>query len=803
MSEIPEAPPPASDPSPSNVGLGNVPDPMLAASPAATVPLGSDDEAVKKMSSRTSRFGRLAFGGMAIGALALVYWGYQRNEAYTHRADRLDEIGKIDDQAQMLAALRQELQNNPYDDVKQRIILNLGHFQDAEAVPLLARELDRPGVVRRSAARALAEIGLPAAEPAKTKLLAVLPKTDERDHAQVVWALAVLREQNASEQILKAFSDGLLQGLDGFEARVITEALGPSRLGSDVLINHEEESVRVLTAHALAEASSAEVVDPLSKLLTQELARSSDTRSTEVIRASAAGLGRTGDARAVPPLFTALGKEPSLRSTIVDALKRSVAAPGIEQLVKSAADVSLKRDLVGLLAATHDDRAADALVELLDHTELDIRATAALALAELGDERAAPALIALARTTEESNDDTMMANALTALRHVANESVAGELLGLLRDIPQRKALILRALGNSGSPSVTSTLAAELNGDDARAAALALADLGATNVYPQMKKLIAKPKNADFAARTANDRKLTNEPLLMKRKAAIEGVGRFGRSDAFDALMTVASDPADDYELRSLAAAAIGLTATDEQIEAVMQRLTSPETDDEARGYLMQALWQKSRPALGERLLELMKSETAPGVQRAAAIALGYSAPGQHQETLIAMLDNEDTRRAAAFAITLGGTQPAIAKLSEMLAKDNDLRDIWQTTLLNQENNWFNLLNKDMFASGAIWQRMSAALQLREGTGERSYGQAWEKAIAVLRSGWSGADGADPRFVRTQLWEAIAGEDEARRATAAAALAAIPELGLLLRARDHGGATAEAARSVLRDKKKKS
>ena len=114
----------------------------------------------------------------------------------------------------MLAKVREVLANSSYDDVKVRAIRNLAHFKDKESVPLLIKELDKPGVVRAQAATALAAIGLPAAEPAKPALLSALPSTDEKDRPQVVWALAVLKESTRNREVFRE-GDLVLWAADG------------------------------------------------------------------------------------------------------------------------------------------------------------------------------------------------------------------------------------------------------------------------------------------------------------------------------------------------------------------------------------------------------------------------------------------------------------------------------------------------------------------------------------------------------------------------------------------------------------
>ena len=56
----------------------------------------------------------------------------------------------------MLDALRTAYNDASHADVKERILLNLGHFEDEKSIPLMIEALDHKGIVRRAAARALA-----------------------------------------------------------------------------------------------------------------------------------------------------------------------------------------------------------------------------------------------------------------------------------------------------------------------------------------------------------------------------------------------------------------------------------------------------------------------------------------------------------------------------------------------------------------------------------------------------------------------------------------------------------------------
>jgi HEAT repeat protein len=482
-----------------------------------------------------------------------------------------------------------------------------------------------------------------------------------------------------------------------------------------------------------------------------------------------------------------------MRTTVIDSLGKSVGAPGIATLLGQTEDASVRRDLVRLLAASHDPRAADALAGLLEDPEAEIKTSSAFALAELGDRRAMPALLLIAQDEE---DDTLASRALGLIRSIATAEDAPALLEIFPRFPYRKAMLLRALGATHNPSTARTIAAELEGDDVRAAAMALADLGDDGSFRTLLNMAERPRDIDMAASNAGDRSLPNEMLLSKRKSAILAMGRFARPEAFDTLVTVVEDDHDDYELRAMAASSIGMFATDEQLAQVLTKIHDATLPENTRRYYTQSLWQKPHPELDSQLLDLMASEQPREIRRAAALAVGYAGRAENDERLVAMLDTENGRREAAFAILLGGGDAAVQHLLEVLSQDRDLKEVLQQNVLNTENDWFNLITEEMFQTGAVWRRLKAAWLLKEGLDGNAYSYPWTKIVHVLGSGWEGTGGASPRFIREQLWTAIAGDDAALRLVVAHAFMDMPERGLLLRARDTEGPTQEAARAIL-------
>ena len=763
--------------------------------PAAAMADLGDDEAIKKIRQHTTPFGRIATTTLLVVAVAFGGFAYVSSKRAAEEEARLDAIGELDDIDQVLSELRKLYREIESPEIRFRIVRNLGHYKDTQAIDIFIDALDYDGPIRREAAKAIARLPRDVADKARSKLLQVLPRTDERDRAQVVWTLAVLGEAQAADAVLDQFKRGLLQNLEGFDPKVIVELLGPQRLASDELMGHEEESIRTLTAHALAEAANAEVIDPLTKMLTMELQRPKEKRSQEVIRAIAAGLGRIGDPRAARPLFDALRKVPELRGTIIDALRKSTGAPQLAVMVKEAGDVDLQRELVRLLAASHDDRVADELAELLAHEDAEIKELAAFGLAELGDGRARKPLVAYAR----GEDDSLADRALRALREVVDPSLSDDLKAMFESMPHRKADIMRLIGWSGARELAPLLEKELDGDDAPSAGIALAELGYEPAFDKLLKTVPLPKKVDMGAKDAAERSLTNEDLLRKRKGAIVAMGFYGRPEAFEPLtQVVENDETEDYELRALAAQAIGRLATAEQLQHVLGRIKDPGLDERSRRYYVQALWQKPHPELLGELVGMMADAQMPvGVRRAAALGVGYSNDGSVDQRLGELLDDAGSRRYAAVAVALGGAEPVVEKLLGVLTEDRETREILQDEI-GADTDWFRLVTAEMFDKGTFHRRLAAARRLHLGTDKNTFGAAWAKAIEVVRSGWDGPGGLTPRQIRERLWKTFVAQDtdESLRDLVGHTLAAIPERGLLLRARDEGGPAAELARSLL-------
>ncbi|MDQ3030937.1 MAG: HEAT repeat domain-containing protein [Myxococcota bacterium] len=749
-----------------------------------------DDQMVRKIGRRTTMFGRVVGILMVVGIVGLGAAWYVRDQAFQHRWEAYEAAQELGSRDQFLAAIREELPRSQFDDVRMRIMQKMGQYRDAESVSVLMPYLDQPGRMRAHAARALAEIGSPAADNARPALMRVLPTTDDRDRAPVVWALAVLGEEGAADAIIEEFEDGRLQHQrhPPFDPRIIVSVVGVQRLAAPELTGHESGAVRTLVAQALAEAGTPDVIEPLSRMLADS--RNTGEEGQNVLRIAASGLGRIGDPRAATPLFELMQRDPAMRVSVLEALRRSTGAQGLTVLLASAGDAATKRDLVIMLRATHDPAAADALAGLLSSEDEMTRIEAAHGLAELGDARAVPALVALAQ-----NESTEVGrNALDALLLVESPDMVEPLLPMLSDdrFLGRRASVMRVLGRSGAQEAGPILVRNLETDDVATAAMSLAELNYEPAYDQLLRMIPRPRDIDFAqyggmAGVPHQREYDN------RTAAVKAIGRYGRVEAAPILMTIIEDPQDDVRLRNDAGLALGAIADDAVLQQVLAKIQQTDLDEVARRFYLGALWQRPSQAMSGALLALINDPaTPPDVRRPAAVAVGYAAAPANDAQLITMLENDATRNAAAIAIALGGSQAAANALLTRLGTDVDLRQALQDDLMNTTNDWFNLVTTDLWDSGQVLRRIQVARTLDQGG--QSF--AWLPLIARLRAGWAGVHGMSARDIRGRFYEMLRGEDAAQRRLAASLLGSMSESGLLMAARDAGGNGSEEARDVL-------
>lgn len=746
----------------------------------------TDEQAMKKIGQRSSTGSKILTLLMVVVVVGLVMSYMQSSANYEARMDGIEAAGKLEGEA-MLGALRTVLEQSEYDEVRERAIRNLGAFKDPGSVPVITKALETPGIVRRAAALALARIGSPAADSAKPALMKALPTTDESDRPQVVWALAVLKEQAATDAILEQFTTGLLQSQPDFDPKVITNAVGIAKLSSPELTGHEKKPIRTLVAVSLAEAASPEVVEPLMRMIAVK------DEDTEVVRAAVSGLGRAADPRAAGALFKLMIDRPAMRQSVIDAISRSTAAPQIAILLKSAKETTNKRDLIRLLAETHDPRAADAFAGFIADADEDTRIEATTALADLGDKRAVEPLLVLAA----SEDDGTGGDAVDQLRMLGVPEAGPTLVKLIEQFPHRKSAIMRALGASGAQDAGPMLIKELQGDDIGAAAKALGTMKYEKAYPVFVSMLKRDPKIDFSQPG-----IPTEMAYRNRYEAMQGLKYFGKPEGKLAkdyqkcvaeLATIIEDPLDDFRLASAAGATLGQIADDAVLEQMLAKIVDANVEERIRVNYVQGLWVRPNAALSTKLLPLIKGATPGPIKTVAALAIGYAGNPANDAAVMAALDVKEERRYAAVAATLGGSATHAAKLLEVLPKDRDAEEILRMSVNSNEDDNFNLLMASMFESGQFFRRLKVAHLLRTGNEDISYGYVWTHLANRMGSGWDGPGGISAREIRGFLMATMKGNNAEHRALSAAMLSSMNMRGLLLAARDAG---VEEARLLL-------
>lgn len=734
----------------------------------------SNEQALRKIRQRTTTSGKVVAVAMVAGALGLCGIYIYRSRAYDARMAGIEAAGQLDGAA-MLRALRNELRESTYPDVRVRALRNLAHFRDTEALPLFIEALGSPGIVRSAAALGLATLGPDLAEPARMPLMAALAEADEQDRTQVVWALAVLREPAATEAIIEEISAGRLQRQPGFDPQTVALVLGVERLSTSRLTEQATPAVRTLVATALATLAVPEVVPPLLRMLQQP------AQDPQVLQAAVAGLGRVGTVEAAHGVLELLEQRPALSSEILAALGRATSATGLAVLLREANGRGPHEALVELLGHTHDPRAADALASVLRDPNERIRMTAASALAELGDARAVDTLLRFA--THPNRD--MGQQAFDSLLTLGDPRAGKMLLGLWSAYPARRAAIIRALGASDTRAAAPILMRELYGDDVGAAARALGQLGYERAYSTLLRMSTRDPNMDFRRPSVG-----NELAYRKRYAALTGLGFVSTpldAAAVQTLRTVIEDERDDRRLRVAAAMTLGRRATDRVYATLLKQLTDPRVPEFTRLAYAQGSWQAPHPASVAVLLPLLQAPGSGQVRRAAALALGYAGSPGLESRLVALLEHPQARGYAALALLLGaGSAETAQAVGQAMGENRDTEEVLRRAMGGGDaHEELTQLTGAMFRSGQIYRRLAIALRLKDDPEVTTYVFPWAHLIERLTEGWDGPDGMTPQAIRRAFFAALCGDAADRRPLAAAALAGMGERGLLLAARDAG------------------
>jgi HEAT repeat protein len=764
----------------------------------------SDDEAVRRINRRVSPVGWLAILAVLGVGGGTGYYMYNSAKQAGTEADDLArgraELTAITERnlpgAETARLVREVYGRYPSRAVRQSARRLLAQLNDPESVPMLIEGLDEPGAGRKQAALALAEIGLPAAAPAKGRLLAILPTADPAtEKLEIAWALVVLQEPQAWPTVRQLLEQNKLQAVTNLDGRRIFDPALVARMAGrehlhELVSSTSSTSLR-LAALSLAEIGTPEVLDDLTILV--------HNPDNGVSREAAIGLGRTGDPRAADPLVAYLNSHPNEREGVLSALAVSSGAQGLGVIIHSAQDLPTRATATRLLRDQRDPDAGDALFEALgiasgtDEVSVGMKRNAVFGLAEIGDPRSVDGLLAYAThalTHTDPNSTSEAKQALDLIRQVPGASARAKegLLAIIRspqgDFVRTPSII--ALSRAGDPSVGGVVAPFLSQPDAmEGAAVALCALRSPDCVGRVLPMARMPANLHMVEETVVD-----EPVLASRRTAIRAlawmtygptpVAPAARTAAVRELRRIVEDPNDRRSLREEAGYTLAAVADDAALADMAAKATDTRVPEEARIYYIYALRGRATPEIATRLVQTyLRRGTNPDVMRGAAIAAGFGANEATSDALIPLLQTTEAqdagvRFAAAIAVVLGGNARAGNALLDVLVANDELAGMMQNEFAPRgagggannatvQENWSLLpLTAPMFEDGRVFRRIEVATLLEAGKANKHFGWAVNWLTTRLRSGWDNAMGVSAYDVRRLMREAALGNDAYRR-----------------------------------------
>jgi hypothetical protein len=525
--------------------------------------------------------------------------------------------------------------------------------------------------------------------------------------------------------------------------------------------------------------------------------------------AAAAGPVEAGALDAARASMAPASEEPAAYLEHVAVLREAdpKTDPGVARLVAAFRGVR----------AAADPRAADDIARYLESQPPPrFRVQAALALAEIGDRRAAEHLawrlgqdtLSLYKDVPELRRDD--SERVASARYLAdlvwldpNDEPLARLaekaaLGWLSGQPSPHANGLRVLSLTGSSAALARLRATADPSDPLPKAGAqppfpmafataqsgLRYLGAatrrtgaldeTTAKLLRKQLSRRPKGFDgtMDGITSGGNAILGMTLRALAVGAAQGMAETRDARFSNDLMAIASDPKANEQARIEACLALAAVGTDAQIAALPAKVLSPHNTGPAgeveRLCYLEAMGRRSA---GERTVDLLPLlGRKPDEAQAAARALGRNGVvASARPTLTAALDVPSTAVAAGLALLLGGDERDAALVGAKLAASEELPlaysrgfDVVLDTDLERGNlaRWV----KNARASGASWAPtlLSRALSAVE------Y-DAGPQTLTRVR-------------LRMRLYDAARGADAAKRADALLVLDALGERGVLGAAR---------------------
>jgi HEAT repeat protein len=743
------------------------------------------------------------------------------------------------------------------DELRAEALKQLAWAKDPEGVALAIKALSYPSEpIQAMAATALAEYGRPLGEPGRDALLTALKTAGKGAKPQIAWALVVLGDTRAFDDVMALYRLGHLsqvQRLGGgvaFDPAKIVGLVSLDKLAS--MAGDESPAVRQLVASVLSDNAESKWTDVLIRLVKD--------KDSDVAKQAAPGLGRIGDAAAREPLIEALkSADKDNRKKFLEAIRDGIGSEGLILALRAVAEdeklawyqtkqiFDLIHDHKNGGQGLNDPHGANAIyayIESKPHIHYQWRA--AIALAAVGDVRAVPTLAKRLRMDplkiySDQHDWEMELKRDDNERVIAARMIAD--LAMLH--PEKKQLISEQAEDALIFWIHELPSPHANGLRALAAMESTKDIEALRNWANPKVPLPKegqqpPMPEEFVIaqsalryegwmkderawsvleRSLNARKqqrseydVTLDGLMQGGVAilgmtltalgtgAADGFSEWRDHKAFKWLLDFVDDVKNNEHSRLSACSALAWVAEKDDFLEIAKRIQQyggqEKSDSFRRSCLLETLIQRPVPGTAQALIQLMTEQSAIETRHQVARAMAKGGFDQAIEAkLTEMMSNEVLMNDAALALILGGSPETAARTVALYANKP------KAALDELGELWyrsFGYWSTEDLESGLIFKFVDNAEAISR-VSIRLTPQEWARVMLIRQLDNLVFDNGPHSFtrvvLRNRLYQMAKGSDEAKRAGAIRALKFMKEQGVLLALRGEQGPVGQLARDA--------
>ncbi len=824
--------------------------PSAPRAPGGGVPAGFDSGDGNFKKGRFAPLG-IFVGVLAVAGFAAFMWIGGKQEADKLTIEQGEDTKKaifVLPKQEQAPKWREWAASDKSEEVRAEALKQLAFAKDPEGVKLAVDALGVPSEpLQGMAALALAEYGRPLGEPARDALLAALKKAGPGAKPQIAWALVVLGEPRAFDDIMVLYRAGNLsqvQRLNGgsaFDPNRIVQLVSLDKLAS--MAGDESPAVRQLVATILSQNAEPKWTDTLIKLV--------QDKDPEVSRQAAPGLGKIGEPRAREPLVEALKTaDKDSRNKFLEALRDGIGTDGLVLALSSIVteDPTLafyqKKQIFDMIDKLNDPRGGNALYGYLtSKPHMHFQTRAAVALAQIGDIRGIPTLAKRLRMDplklytdqndwemmlkRDDNERVVSARMIADLavlhpdkRQVIAEQAEDGVIFWIHEMPSPHANGLRALAAMESTKDIGALRRWSNPNDPLpkegqqppmpeewvVAQSALRYVGWLKDQPSwdvlIKSLTRRPKDEDvtMAGLLQGGVAILGMSLRAIGVGAADGLSEWRDPKAFKPLLDYIEDPKNNEQSRGSACAALAWVAEKDDFLEIARKISeykgNEKPDEVRRACLLEALIQRPVAGTAGALISLMTPQSAVETRHQVARAIakgGFDASVETQ--LFAMMSDDAMMNDAALALIMGGSPETAKRTVAMYASKRkealqELGDLWYQS--------FGYWSQEDLETGLLFKYVDNAEAIGQLTVNKAT-QDWARVMLMKQFDNLIFDNGPHSFtrvvLRSRLHAMAKGDDPQKRAGAIRALKFMSEQGVLLALRDESGPAGEQAREA--------